>query len=101
MSEVMQVVLAATKVGTIGTELPVVRLVAKVFEFLPLPRAVTPLAFTPRNKLKKYSAANAASAKKSESANTIFSNVAAEAEKGEKLDEDDVKVEATTFGRFL
>lgn len=95
----MQVILAAIKVGTIGTELPIVRLVAKVFEFLPLPRAVTPLAFTPRNKLKKYSEANAASARKSESATSIFSNIAAEAEKGGGLDEGDVKVEATTFGR--
>ena len=83
------------KIGTMTTELPILSPLSKVLRFVP--KAMMPMVLHSNDTAIKETKNSAASAKVSDDSNTIFAGVAAEAEKGEKLDEEDVSTEAGVF----
>jgi cytochrome P450 len=83
------------KIGAITTELSILRPLSQLFRFLP--KAYLPMVLHSSENVLKETSKSAASAKTSTDANTIFAGVAAEAEKGEHLDEEDVAGEAGVF----
>lgn len=83
------------KIGTMTTELPILSPLSRVLRFVP--KAILPMVLHSNDTGIKETQNSAASAKASDDSNTIFAGVAAEAEKGEKLDEEDVSTEAGVF----
>jgi len=83
------------KIGTMTTELPILSPLSQVLRFVP--KSILPTVLHSNDTGIKETKASAASAKASDDTNTIFAGVAAEAEKGEKLDAEDVSSEAGVF----
>jgi len=83
------------KIGTMTAELPILSPLSRVLRFVP--KAILPVVCHSNDTGIKETKTSAASAKSSDDSNTIFAGVAAEAEKGEKLDEEDVSTEAGVF----
>lgn len=83
------------KIGTMTTELPIVSPLSRVLRFVP--KAILPMVLHSNDTGIKETQNSAASAKASDDSNTAFAGVAAEAERGEKLDEEDVSTEAGIF----
>lgn len=83
------------KIGTMTTELPILGPLSQVLRFVP--KAMLPMVLHSNGTAIKETENSAASAKASDDSNTIFAGVAAEAEKGEMLDEEDVSTEAGVF----
>jgi len=83
------------KIGTMTIELPILNPLSRVLRFVP--KAILPMVLHTNDTSIKETKSSAASAKASDNSSTIFGGVAAEAEKGEKLDEEDVSTEAGVF----
>jgi hypothetical protein len=83
------------KIGTVAIELPILSPLSKALRFVP--KAILPTVLHSNDTNAKEMKNSAASAKASDDANTIFADVAAEAEKGEILDAESVSAEAGVF----
>lgn len=87
---------AITTRGTvrgIGVEFPIITLLGKVLRFVPIRTIQT--IFRPNDVLQEHGRRYLDSIKASETSSNIFSNIAVEAEAGEKLSMDDVHREAS------
>lgn len=89
----MRVVTTRLIVTGISVELPWIKAIAGVLTLLPIP-ALRDM-FSPNDALYEHGRKFLHSIQASESSSNIFSNIAAEAEKGEKLSMDDVHLEAS------
>lgn len=81
------------KVLGIGVELPMVNIIGSVLQCIPI-KALQDM-FRPNDVLYEYGNKYLDSVKASETSSNIFSNIAAEAEKGDKLSMEDVHLEAS------
>lgn len=89
----MRIVTTRIKVRGIGVEFPIIMEIGKVLKFLPI-KAMRDI-FRPNDVLFDHGNKYLASIEASETSSNIFSNIAAEAELGEKLSKDDVHLEAS------
>ena len=83
------------KIGTMAAELPVLILLTRFLRYVP--NAILPTALHSNNTRVNETKTSAANAKASDNSNTIFAGVAAEAEKGELLNDEDISSEAGIF----
>lgn len=83
------------KIGAITAELPIIKPMSGILKWLP--KAIIPTLLHSNDEAIKENNTSAASAAASTNESTIFAGVAAEAEKGEKLDAEDVQAEAGVF----
>jgi cytochrome P450 len=88
-------IMYSIKIGAITTEMPLLRRLSQILQFVPKP--FLPMVLHSNTMRLKETSKSAASARASEDANTIFAGVAAEAEKGERLDDEDIASEAGIF----
>lgn len=95
MSGLMRVITERVKIRAIGVELPIIPAIGKAFSLLP--SSLTPEVFGGEDILFTYGRKYLDSLRGSEISSNIFSHASAEAEKGEKLDEHDVQLEAAGF----
>lgn len=89
----MRTITSRISVRGIGVELPFVTAVGKVLKYIPITTIQD--FFGPNDVLYEYGRKYLDSIKASETSSNIFSNIAAEAEVGEKLSMDDVHLEAS------
>jgi cytochrome P450 len=91
----MRVLVSRLKLGGLSEELPIVKWIAALMKLVPIPAVQSMI---PGNDmLMDYALTLVHSIKASNSASNIFANVAAEAEKGQGLDDVDVQIEASSF----
>lgn len=79
----------------IGAELPFIRTVAWLMQYMPFDNFAK--QFQGNDVLHEHGKRFLTSVKSSETSSNIFSNIAAQAEKGEKLEEEDVLIEASAL----
>lgn len=91
----MQLVTERVIVDGIGVELPILRMVGKAIQFLP--PSLIPKLFQAENPLYEHGKVYLASVQASDTSSNIFSNMAAELEKQDGLDERDVQIEASAL----
>lgn len=89
----MHTVTTRITVRGIGVEFPIITALGKVLRFVPN-RTIQKI-FCPNDVLYEHGSEYLDSIKASETSSNIFSNIAAEAEAGEKLSMDDVHLEAS------
>lgn len=89
----MRLLVTRLKVSGISAELPFIRTMGQFLKFLPV-EAFREL-FSREDVLLEHGKKLLGSVRTSEESSTIFANIAAEAEKGEKLEDIDVQVEAS------
>jgi cytochrome P450 len=93
VSEIMHSITTRITVRGVGVEFPIVTALGKVLRFVPN-RTIQDI-FCPNDVLYEHGRKYLDSIKASETSSNIFSNIAAEAEAGEKLSMDDVHLEAS------
>ena len=93
VSEIMHSITTRITVRGVGVEFPIVTALGKVLRFVPN-RTIQDI-FCPNDVLYEHGRKYLDSIKASETSSNIFSNIAAEAETGEKLSTDDVHLEAS------
>ncbi|KAG8630441.1 hypothetical protein KVT40_002060 [Elsinoe batatas] len=94
-SLMMENVMTRVKVGVIAEELPIIKAVAALFDYLP--QRMAPSLFQSHSRGKQYGAESTQSIKSSQESTNIFHIIASEAEKGDGLDTEDIQTEAITF----
>ena len=93
VSEIMRTITTRITVRGVGVELPIIMALGKVLRYVPIPAIQS--IFCPNDVLYEHGRKYLDSIKASETSSNIFSNIAAEAEAGEKLSMDDVHLEAS------
>jgi cytochrome P450 len=83
------------KIGATTAELPILRPLSQVLKVLP--KSILPMVLHSSDNGIKETQESAAIAKANDDSNTVFTGVAAEAEKGDMLDDEDVSSEAGVF----
>ena len=89
----MHVITTRITVRGVGVEFPIITVLGKVLRFVPI-HAIQNI-FCPNDVLHEHGRKYLDSIKASETSSNVFSNIAAEAEAGEKLSMDDVHREAS------
>jgi cytochrome P450 len=89
----MQAITTRITVRGVGVELPIITTLGKVLKFVPIPTLQD--IFRPNDVLFDHGRKYLDSIKASETSSNIFSNIAAEAELGDKLSMKDVHLEAS------
>jgi len=89
----MRSIISRITVRGVGVEFPIVTALGKVLRFVP--NQTIQDIFCPNDVLYEHGRKYLDSIKASETSSNIFSNIAAEAEAGEKLSVDDVHIEAS------
>ncbi|KAK4621200.1 Cytochrome P450 monooxygenase [Fulvia fulva] len=97
ISELVDIVLERVKIGTIAYEIPIIRSIQHLLEYIRLPRAYIPQIFHSHSDIANVAKFSVESIQNSDHTKNVFSNIAVEAEKGEKLDIPDMVNEAITF----
>lgn len=92
VSDTIRIIEATMMARGIGVELPWLISIGKLLRFLPV-NSIQDM-FRPSDILYEYASKYLQSVKASETSSNIFSNIAAEGEKGEKLEMEDVQLEA-------
>lgn len=93
----VDIVLERVKIGTIAYEIPIIRSIQHLLEYIRLPRAYIPQIFHSHSDIANVAKFSVESIQNSDHTKNVFSNIAVEAEKGEKLDIPDMVNEAITF----
>lgn len=88
----MRIVTLQMKINGIGAELPIIRLIGPILRHLPFQWAQD--TFGSNDYLYAHGATFLSSIRANNSSSNIFANAAAAAEKGESIDDADVRVEA-------
>lgn len=88
-------IMSRIKIGAVSSELPIIMPLSRLLRFIP--KYILPTVLHSNDKILKENNNSAASAAASGVSSTIFAGVAAEAEKGEKLDVEDIQSEAGVF----
>jgi len=92
ISRLMRIVTLQLKINGVGAELPIIRAVGPILRHLPFQWAQD--TFGSNDYLYAHGATFLSSIRANNSSSNIFANVAAAAEKGESLEDADVRVEA-------
>lgn len=92
ISKLMRIVTLQMKINGVGAELPIIRVVGPILRHLPFQWAQD--TFGSNDYLYAHGATFLSSIRANNSSSNIFANAAAAAEKGESIDDADVRVEA-------